>query len=74
MNSWEATDEERRAATLGGIIPDQIQPGSGSKVDGFDFGMVVSGIILTPLAIGVLTFPFWINDVIKDLPAVDVTQ
>ena len=71
MSSWEATDEERKAATLGGVIPKPSKPG---KMDGFDLGMVVSGVVLTPLAIGVLTFPFWISKFAADLPAVDVTQ
>ena len=66
MAKWEATEEEKRKATLGGIIP---KPGfmtrtdQPSKVDSFDASMYVSGLILFPLAIIVLTFPFWIGNV-----------
>ena len=36
MMSWEATDEERKAATLGGLTP------TSSGVDGFDLGLYIA--------------------------------
>ena len=69
MAAWETTEEERKAATLGGIVPKK-----SAKVDGFDLGMTASLAILAPLAIGVLSFPFWIGNFAAGLPAVDVTQ
>ena len=70
MAAWEATEEEQRKATLGGFIPKQLNaPGRATrtdqptKLDGFDVGMNISGIILFPLAIILATFPFWISSV-----------
>ena len=69
MAAWEATEEEQRKATLGGIIPGKLPgpPGRATrtdqpdKMDGFDVGMNISGIILFPLAVVIATFPFWIG-------------
>ena len=36
MMSWEATEEERKAATLGGLTP------TSSGVDGFDLGLYIA--------------------------------
>merc|ERR1712087_143380 len=83
MASWEATEEEQRAATLGGGLPGGM-PGaaprklqrdatSGSRLSGdagFDVGMIASGAILLPLALGVLTFPLWIGNIASTLPEV----
>jgi len=70
MSSWEATDDERRKATLGGVIPTAVgKPGretrkdQPTKMDGFDMGMAASGVILAPLALAVLAFPFFIGGV-----------
>ena len=69
MAAWEATEEEQRKATLGGIIPGKLPgpPGRATrtdqpdKMDGFDVGMNISGIILFPLAVVIATCPFWIG-------------
>jgi len=58
MASWEATDEERAKATLGGVVPGQMP-----KIDGFDAGMYSSAVVLLPLAIILGTFPFWIGNI-----------
>ena len=65
MAAWEATEEEQRKATLGGMIPGKIgKPGrmtrtdQPDKMDGFDVGMNISGVILFPLAIALALFPF----------------
>jgi hypothetical protein len=59
MKSWEATDEEIRAASLGGIVPQRMD-GKG-RSDAFDVGlyiafpiMVISGLLfaLFPLIVG----------------------
>ena len=70
MAAWEATEEEQRAATLGGMIPKKVgAPGretrtdQPSTMDGFDIGMNISGIILFPLAVILATFPFWIGNI-----------
>lgn len=33
-----------------------------SKLDGFDVGLNISGIILFPLALLLLTFPIWVGN------------
>ena len=72
MAAWEATEEEQRANTLGGNIPLIGMPGlpgrmtrtdQPDKMDGFDVGMNISGLILFPLAILILTVPFWIGSI-----------
>lgn len=73
MASWEASDEERRATTLGGNLPGMV-PGLGppgrdtrtdqpDKMDAFDAGLNLSGIILLPLALLVASVPFWIGSI-----------
>ena len=72
MASWEATEEEARATTLGGNLPLVGLPGlpgrmtrtdQPTKLDGFDVGMNLSGLILFPLAIALVTVPFWIGNI-----------
>mmetsp|Transcript_26479 Transcript_26479/g.45324 ORF Transcript_26479/g.45324 Transcript_26479/m.45324 type:complete len:141 (+) Transcript_26479:28-450(+) len=72
MASWEASAEEQRASTLGGNLPLVGMPGlpgrvtrtdQPDKLDGFDVGMNISAIILFPLALLVLSVPFWIGSI-----------
>lgn len=72
MASWDATDEEQRASTLGGNLPLVGLPGKPgrmtrkdqpTKMDGFDVGMNISGLVLFPLAILLLSVPFWIGTI-----------
>ena len=72
MASWEASAEEQRASTLGGNIPLIGMPGlpgfltrtdQPTKMDGFDLGMNLSGIILFPLALVILFFPFFMGSI-----------
>jgi hypothetical protein len=73
MASWEASNGERRASSLGALPlvgmpagpPGRITRTAGqpTKIDGFDVGMKLSGLILLPLAILLCTAPFWIGDV-----------
>ena len=65
MAGWEASAEEQRKATLGGLIPGK--PGfmtrtdQPDQVDGFDVGLGLSGLILLPLALLIASFPIWIG-------------
>merc|ERR1712127_926275 len=72
MSKWDATEEEQRAKTLGGNLPLVGMPGKPSRVtrkdqpkkmDGFDIGMTASAVVLVPLALAVLAFPFFIGSV-----------
>lgn len=72
MAAWEATEEEARANTLGGNLPLIGMPGlpgrmtrtdQPTKIDGFDLGMNLSGLILFPLAIALFSVPFWIGNI-----------
>ena len=50
MASWEATDEERAAATLGGLVP------GSSGMDGFDMGLWLAA---PPLFLSLALFLFF---------------
>ncbi|KAJ1461615.1 hypothetical protein M885DRAFT_506656 [Pelagophyceae sp. CCMP2097] len=52
MSSWEATEEEQKAATLGGLIP------GSSGFDGFDFGLYAAFPLLFGSLAIFLFFPF----------------
>jgi|UniRef100_A0A7S2UAU3 hypothetical protein len=51
MKKWDATEEEIKKATLGGVVP-------GGRVDGFDIGLYIMFpiIVLTSVFFGI--FPF----------------
>ena len=72
MAKWDATEDEQRASTLGGNLPLVGMPGmpgrmtrtdQPKKMDAFDVGMNLSGLILFPLAILLATFPIWIGSI-----------
>jgi len=54
MKSWEASDEEIRAATLGGVIPGG--KSGGDRTDGFDIGLYIA---FPFMVIGCLIFAFF---------------
>ena len=72
MASWDASEEEKRAKTLGGNIPLIGMPGKPGRetrtdqpkgLDGFDVGMNISALILFPLAIILFSVPLWIGSI-----------
>ena len=52
MASWEATDSEKRAATLGGMIP------GGKSGDGFDVGLWLLFPFIVGFSLLLAAFPF----------------
>ncbi|KAL7431218.1 hypothetical protein ACHAXM_002566 [Skeletonema potamos] len=58
MKSWEATEDEIRGATLGGIIPGSSGGGAGdaNRSDAFDIGLYIAFPIMV---IGCLIFAFF---------------
>ena len=72
MAKWEASEEEQRSKTLGGNLPLVGMPGKPgrmtrtdqpTKMDGFDIGMAISGVILVPLTLAIFAFPFLIGNI-----------
>lgn len=55
MKSWEASEEEIRAATLGGVIPGSSGDDAG-RTDAFDIGLYIAFPIMV---IGCLAFAFF---------------
>ena len=51
MKSWEATDEERRAATFLGVVP--------KKLDSFELGLNIAFPIMLIACVGIAFFPFY---------------
>jgi hypothetical protein len=54
MRGWEATDEEKKAATLGGIIPRE-------RTDAFDVGLYIAFPIMVAGGLLVAFFPLLIG-------------
>jgi hypothetical protein len=50
MKEWEATDEEMKAASLGGMVP--------AKNDGFDLGLLIAFPFIVGSALLFAVFPF----------------
>ncbi|GFH52141.1 hypothetical protein CTEN210_08617 [Chaetoceros tenuissimus] len=50
MASWEASEEELKAASLGGLTP--------SKADGFDIGLYIAFPIIVATSLLFAVFPF----------------
>jgi hypothetical protein len=65
MKQWEATEEEMKAATLGGLIPESLRPSSskGGKMDrersdAFDVGLYIAFPIMVLSGLFFALFPF----------------
>jgi hypothetical protein len=56
MKSWEATEDEIRAATLGGVIPGGGRKDDANRSDAFDIGLYIAFPIMV---IGCLIFAFF---------------
>lgn len=54
MKSWEASEEEIKAASLGGLTPGK----GGGGVDGFDVGLGIAFPIMVGSSLLFLLFPF----------------
>ena len=50
MKSWEATEEEARAATLGGVVP--------GRSDAFDVGLYIAFPLMVLSGLAFAIFPF----------------
>lgn len=53
MSKWEATDEEKKAATLGGVVPS-----SDGRSDAFDVGLYVAFPFMVIASLAFAFFPF----------------
>ena len=56
MKSWEASEEEIKAATLGGVVPGSMSGGGDGRSDAFDIGLYIAFPIMV---IGCLIFAFF---------------
>jgi len=62
MKNWEATEEELRAATLGGVVPQKREDGGG-RTDSFDVGLYVAFPFMIIGCLLFLAFPFLVNNI-----------
>ncbi|KAL9178245.1 hypothetical protein ACHAXT_001789 [Thalassiosira profunda] len=60
MKSWEASEEEIRAASLGGVVPGG---GGGSRTDAFDVGLYVAFPIMVISCLAFVFFPFLVQNI-----------
>jgi hypothetical protein len=56
MKSWEATDEEVKAATLGGIVPTRTE--DAGRSDAFDIGLYILFPFMVLSGLAFALFPF----------------
>jgi len=54
MKLWEASDEEIKAATLGGVVPSLGK----NRTDGFDIGLYIAFPIIVLTSLAFAFFPF----------------
>lgn len=55
MKNWEATEEEVKAATLGGIVPGSRDP---DRSDAFDVGLYIAFPLMVLSGLAFALFPF----------------
>lgn len=60
MKSWEATEEELRAASLGGIIP---TPQGRERTEAFDVGLYIAFPIMVLTGLAFAFFPFIMGNI-----------
>lgn len=65
MKSWEASEEEIKAATLGGVVPGSSIGGSESanRRDGFDVGLWIAFPIMVISCLAFVFFPILIGNI-----------
>ena len=56
MQKWEASEEELKNASLGGVVPGLVAGGTGA--DGFDIGLYVAFPIIVLTSLAFAFFPF----------------
>lgn len=67
MKSWEATEEERKAATLGGLIPEPRGDPDGRERDSaFDVGLYIAFPIMVLSGLFFALFPFLMGSIDVD--------
>ena len=59
MKSWEASEEEIRAASLGGVIPQ----GRGERTGAFDVGLYIAFPIMVLTGLAFALFPFIMGNI-----------
>ena len=60
MKSWEATEEEIRAASLGGVIP---TPQGRERTEAFDVGLYIAFPIMVLTGLAFAFFPFIMGNI-----------
>jgi len=60
MKSWEASEEEIRAASLGGVVP---QPRDAERTDAFDVGLYIAFPIMVLTGLAFAFFPFIMGNI-----------
>ena len=69
MRSWEATEDEIKASTLGGVIPKSMKSSggdsdsAGNRSDAFDVGLYIAFPIMVLSGLALVAFPFLIGNV-----------
>ena len=56
MKSWEASEDEIKAATLGGVVPKRNE--SSQRSDAFDFGLYMAFPVMVLTGLAFAFFPF----------------
>ncbi|KAL7538678.1 hypothetical protein ACHAXR_009478 [Thalassiosira sp. AJA248-18] len=62
MKSWEASEEEIKAATLGGVVPGSSGSGEG-RTDAFDVGLYIAFPIMVISCLAFVFFPLIIGNI-----------
>eukprot|EP00584_Thalassiosira_punctigera_P003660 CAMPEP_0172536284 /NCGR_PEP_ID=MMETSP1067-20121228/8078_1 /TAXON_ID=265564 ORGANISM="Thalassiosira punctigera, Strain Tpunct2005C2" /NCGR_SAMPLE_ID=MMETSP1067 /ASSEMBLY_ACC=CAM_ASM_000444 /LENGTH=131 /DNA_ID=CAMNT_0013321327 /DNA_START=9 /DNA_END=404 /DNA_ORIENTATION=- len=63
MKSWEASDEEIRAATLGGVVPGTSIGGGGERTDAFDVGLYIAFPFMVISCLAFVFFPLLVGNI-----------
>ena len=65
MKSWEATEDEIKASTLGGVIPKSMGSGgdaeNANRSDAFDVGLYIAFPIMVLSGLALVAFPFFMG-------------